>query len=56
MEGSRFILGEGKDSADAGIKTVGEGEVDNPINGTKRNSRFSSIPSERIESFPPTPC
>jgi hypothetical protein len=52
VQGGRFILGEGKDTADARIEAVGEGEVNDPINGTERNSRFGSITSERIESFP----
>jgi hypothetical protein len=56
VEGGRFILGEGIDAADARIETVGKGEVNDPINGTKRNSRFGSIPSERIEPFPSAAC
>jgi hypothetical protein len=52
VEGGRFILGEGKDTADARIEAVGEGKVNDPINSTERNSRFGSITSERIESFP----
>jgi len=56
VEGGRFILGEGIDAADARIEAVGESEVNDPINGTERHSRFGSIPSEGIEPFPSAPC
>ncbi len=49
-------MGEGIDTAYAGIDTVGKREVDDPINGAERNSRFGPIPSEGIESFPPAAC
>jgi hypothetical protein len=35
------------------METVREGEVDDPINGTERNSGLGAIPGEGIESFPP---
>jgi hypothetical protein len=56
LEGGRFILGEGVDTADTGIEAVGEGEVNDPINGSKGNSGFGSIPSEGIEPFPSATC
>jgi hypothetical protein len=52
VEGSRFILGEGIDTADSGIETVGKGEVNDPIDGAERNCGFSPVPGERIESLP----
>jgi hypothetical protein len=56
MKGDRFILGKGIDAADIRMETVGEGEVDDPIDGAKRNSGFGPIPGEGIEPLPPTPC
>jgi hypothetical protein len=56
MEGDRFILGEDVNVADIRIETIGKGEVDESVNGTKRYRRFSPIPGEGIEPFSPTPC
>jgi hypothetical protein len=56
MEGDRFILGEGKDTAYFRVETVGEAKVDDPINSTKSDSRFGPISSKGIESFPSAPC
>jgi hypothetical protein len=56
LERDRLILGEGIDSADARIEAVGESEVNDPINGSKGNSGFGSIPSEGIEPFPSATC
>jgi hypothetical protein len=38
------------------MEAVREGEVDDAINGTERNSGFGAIPSEGIEPFPPASC
>jgi hypothetical protein len=56
IERGRFILGESVDSTEAGMKTIREGEVDDPINGAERNGRFGSIPGKGVESLPPAAC
>ena len=56
LERGGLILGEGVDATDARIEAVGEGEVNDPINGSEGNGRFGSIPSEGVEPLPSATC
>jgi hypothetical protein len=56
LQGNGLILSESINPSDIRMEAVGKGEVDDPINRTKRDSRFGPIPGQGIEPLSATTC
>ena len=52
----RLVLRDDRDAADAGVQTIGQREVDDPVLAAKVHRRFDALVGERPEPRAPSAC